>query len=305
MEQKLQVIEQRYSEDEIDLYELIEILVRHRMTVVITTILCTLISLGAAFYVRAQKNDFLIKDIVISQDTFGLKGVNTIVPESVLLKNDNVKKLLEIEPLKEQYLKATPVELQNINSERKFLNEILTIIKDDKKPGIIKLKAEIVADENSSKELIKEYIEVLKSEDNTKSIIESEIELKIAELQRVEKDLEDVQAELLNIFKNDSDLRALKPEEKSAFLSFKYPTLMTRRAEIERYYNTYSNELLKLSNLNTRYEVVKNTSDIYFEKGTSKAKLILAVGAVLGVFLGIMLAFLKEFVEGYKKRYQK
>lgn len=292
-------------DDEIDLYELIEILVRHKMTIVLTTILCVLLSLGAALYVRSNKIDFLIKDIVISQDTFGLKGANILLPEGVLLKDDNVKKLLEIEALKAEYLKNTPNELQSVDSERKFLSEVLTIIKDDKRPGIVKIKAEIVADRTSSVELINRYIDILKSEDNTKNIIESEIELKIAELQRVEKELETIQTELLAIFKNDSDLRALKPEEKSGFLSFKYPTLMMRRVDVEKYYNNYSNELVRLTNLNTRYEVVKSSSDIYLERGTSKAKLILAVGSVLGVFLGIMLAFLKEFVDGYKKRYQK
>lgn len=295
----------RHDEDEIDLYELIEILVRHKMTIVITAIVCTLLSLGAALYVRSQKNDYLIKDIVISQDTFGLKGVNFINVDSILLKNDNVKNLLEIEAIKNEYLKNTPSELQNTDSERKFLSEILTVLKDDKKPGIVKLKAEIVTDRESATELIERYIDVLKAEDNTKNIIESEIELKIAELQRAEKELESIQSELLDIFKNDSDLRALKPEEKTAFLNFKYPTLMMRRVETEKYYNNYSNELIKLTNLNTRYEVVRGSSDIYLEKGRSKAKLILAVGTVLGIFLGIMLAFLKEFVDGYKRRFKK
>ena len=52
-------------------------------------------------------------------------------------------------------------------------------------------------------------------------------------------------------------------------------------------------------------EIIKETSDTYLVKGTSKAKLILAVGTVAGIFLGIMLAFLKEFIEGYKKRYKR
>ncbi|MGL5936705.1 MAG: hypothetical protein ACRCZI_13915, partial [Cetobacterium sp.] len=169
MEQKFQVIEQKYHDDEIDLYELIEIMVKNRMIIVISAIICTLISLGAALYLRAQKNDYLIKDIVISQDTFKLKGVNTILPEGILLKNDNVKSLLEIDSLKAEYLKNTPLELQSVDAERKFLSEVITVIKDDKKPGIVKLKVEIVTDRESTTELIRKYIDALKAEDNTKA----------------------------------------------------------------------------------------------------------------------------------------
>ena len=89
------------------------------------------------------------------------------------------------------------------------------------------------------------------------------------------------------------------------YIASKYPELNLRKNEQEKYYNTYINELVRLDSLNDKMDIIKETTDIYFLKGQSKAKLILAVGIVMGVFLGVMVAFLKEFIDGYKKRYKK
>ncbi|WP_432204669.1 Wzz/FepE/Etk N-terminal domain-containing protein [Cetobacterium somerae] len=305
MSKELKMLEPKQYDDEIDLYELIEILVRHKWSIIITTIVCTLLSLGGALYVRSKTPNYLIKNILIQQDTYGLKGVNRIDPDSVLLQDGNVKKIIEIEPLKAKFLDETPKEFQNIAGERKFLGEIITLSKDDKNPGAVTIKTEIVGDEKDSREIINRYLEILKSEDNSAEVIQKEKDLKNKSLETTKNNLKDLEEDLITIFKNDSDIRSLKPEEKVGFLTAKYPALMLKKSEVERYYNTYVNELIRLDSLNDRVEVVKETSDIYFLKGESKAKLILAVGVVMGLFLGMMVAFLKEFIDGYKRRYKK
>lgn len=316
MEQKLQVIEQRCDDDEIDLYELIEILVRHKMTVVITTIVCILLSLGAALYVRSQKDNYLMKDIVILQPTIDsgkngetkdyiLKGLNIIQPESILLRNNNVKQLLEIEGVKNAYLNSTSKELQNINSEREFLKDTINLIKDSKKPEYVTIKAKIVGNEEATQKLIEKYIDMIAAESNLKSLTAEEISVKKNSLATIAKEINKMEEQLVALFKNDTELRSLKLEEKLNYLNLKYPTLMLKKTELEKYYNSYSDDLIRLSNMNVRYNPVRGMSDIYLEKGQSKAKLILAVGTVLGVFLGVMLAFLKEFIDGYKKRFKK
>ena len=305
MSKELKVMEPKQYDDEIDLYELIEILVRHKWSIIITTVLCTMLSLGGALYVRSKTPNYLIKSILIQQDTYGLKGVNKIDPDSVFLQDKNVKKILEVEAVKKEYLEKTPENLRNITSERKFLQEILTISKNDKNPNEISIKAEIVTDENSSKEVINRYLEILRKQDNLSDVITEEKNIKVTSLQKTKAELEKIQNKILDIFKKDSDLRALKPEEKVNYITYKYPELNLKRSEQERYYNTYVNELVRLDSLNDKLDVIKETTDIYFVKGQSKAKLILAVGIVMGIFLGIMVAFLKEFVDGYKRRYKK
>lgn len=305
MSKELKVMEQKQYDDEIDLYELIEILVRHKWSIVLTTIFCTLLSLGAALYVRNKTPNYLIKSILIQQDTYGLKDVNKINVETVLLQDKNIEKILEIEPIKKEYLENTPEEMQNMASERKFLQELITISKNEKNPEEVSIKTEIIVDEKSGRDVINKYIDILREQDNLADIIAKEKKLKSDSLEKTKVEIENIQNEILDIFKKDSDLRALKPEEKMNYIASKYPELNLRKSEQEKYYNTYVNELVRLDSLNDKTDIIKETTDIYFLKGQSKAKLILTVGIIMGVFLGIIVAFFKEFIDGYKKRYKK
>ncbi|MGL5210339.1 Wzz/FepE/Etk N-terminal domain-containing protein [Cetobacterium sp.] len=305
MNKELKVMEPKQYYDEIDLYELIEILVRHKWSIVITTVISTLLSLIVALYVRSNTPNYLVKSILIQQDTYGLKGVNKINVDTVLLQDKNVEKILEIEPIKKEYLENTPEEMQNMASERKFLQELIVISKNEKKPEEVSIKTQIIVDENSGKDIINKYIEILREQDNLVDIITKEKKLKSDSLEKTKVEIENIQNEILDIFKKDSDLRALKPEEKMNYIAAKYPELNLRKNEQEKYYNTYVNELIRLDSLNDKADIIKETTDIYFLKGQSKAKIILVVGILMGLFLGVMVAFLKEFIDGYKKRYKK
>lgn len=305
MSKELKVMEPKQYDDEIDFYELIEILVRHKWSIVLTTIICTLLSLGAALYVRSKTPNYLIKSILIQQDTYGLKGINKIDVDTVLLQDKNIEKILEIEPIKKEYLENTPKELQNMASGRRFLQDIITVSKNEKNPEEISIKTEIIVDESSGRDVINKYIDILREQDNLAVVIAKEKKLKNDSLEKTKVEIENIQNEILDIFKKDSDLKALKAEEKMNYIESKYPELNLRKNEQEKYYNTYVNELIRLDSLNDNTNVIKETTDIYFLKGQSKAKLILAVGIIMGLFLGIMVAFLKEFIDGYKRRYKK
>ena len=291
-------------DDEIDLYELIEILVRHKWSIVVTTIICTLLSLGAALYVRSKTPNYLIKNILVQQENYELKGVNRIDVDAVLLQDKNVERILEIESLKRKYLDVVPENMQNITSERKFLQDMITISKSGKNLEEIAVKTEVNVDENTGREVINSYIDILKEQDNLSQVVSNEKTVKLKELENIKNSLKEVQNEMAIIFKNDSDLRELKLENRVNYISYKYPELTLRKDEQEKYHNAYVDEIVKLNTLNDRASIIREVSDIYLVKGQSKAKLILAVGIIMGLFLGVMVAFLKEFIDGYKRRYK-
>lgn len=302
MIEEIKEMEARRYEDEIDLYELIEILMRHRCSILATIIFCTILSIGGALYVNSKAPHYLVKNILIQQENYGLKGVNKIDVDTILLQDKNVEKIFEIEPIREEYLKNTPENMQNLSSKRKFLQKIMTITKNDKKPEEVLIKVEAITDEDSSREVIERYLEILREQDNLADIIEKEKIAKNISLEKVKMELEEIQNEILNIFKNDDDLENLKPEEKISYISSKYPKLDLRKSEQEKYYNNYVNELIKLDSLNDEVDIIKETTDIYSLKEKSKAKIVLVVGMAVGVFLGAVVAFVKEFIYEYKKR---
>ena len=291
-------------DDEIDLYELIEILVRHKWSIVVTTMICTLLSLGAALYVRSKTPNYLIKNILVQQESYELKGVNRIDVDAVLLQDKNVERILEIESLKRKYLDVVPENMRNTTSKRKFLQDMITVSKSGKNLEEVAIKTEINIDENTGREVINSYIDILKEQDNLSQVVSNEKTVKLKELESIKNSLKEVQNEMAIIFRSDSDLRELKPENRVNYISYKYPELTLRKDEQEKYHNAYVDEIVKLNTLNDRASIIREISDIYLVKGQSKAKLILAVGIVMGLFLGIMVAFLKEFIDGYKRRYK-
>lgn len=295
----------KYTDDDIDLYELVEILARHKWSIAITIIVCTLLSLGAALYVRNNTSNYMIKSILIQQDDYGLKNVNKIDADTVLLQDKNVEKILEIELIKKEYLEKTPKEMQNISSKREFLQKMITVSRNDKKSEEISIKTKILVDETTGKNIINKYIDILREQDNLVEVIAKKKTLKSKSLERSKNEIENIQNEILDIFKNDPDLRNLKSEEKMNYIASKYPKLNLRKNEQEKYYSTYVNELIKLDSLSNKTNTIKETTDVYFVKGQSKAKMIFIVGGIAGIFVGIMVAFLKEFIGGYKKRYKK
>lgn len=304
MSQDLRLNEPKHYDDEIDLYELIEILVRHRCTIIITIIVCTLISLGVALYVRANTPDYLVKNILIQQETYGLKGVNRINPDTILLQDSNIERFFEIENLRNDFKSNISENRRDITSKRRYLEELINISKDDKNSNEVTLKVEINTDEDSSRKVVDTYLKILEKQDNLTKVIADEKNLKIVQLSGIKLEMEKVEKEILDIFKTDTSLRELKPEDRVAYMTYKYPALSMKKAELEKYNTVYLNELVRLDNLNDRAEIVRELSDTYFIKGQSKAKLILATGIVFGVFFGIIFAFLKEFIEGYRKRYK-
>lgn len=305
MNKEIKVMEvKQQHDDEIDLYELIEILVRHKWSIVVTTMICTLLSLGAALYVRSKTPNYLIKNILVQQENYELKGVNRIDVDAVLLQDKNVERILEIESLKRKYLDVVPESMQNITSKRKFLQDMITVSKSGKNLEEVAIKTEMNIDENTGREVINSYIDILKKQDNLSQVVSNEKTVKLKELENIKNSLKEVQNEMAVIFKSDSDLRELKPENRINYISYKYPELTLRKDEQEKYHNAYVEEIVKLNTLNDRASIIREISDIYLVKGQSKAKLILAVGIVMGLFLGVLVAFLKEFIDGYKRRYK-
>lgn len=304
MSKELNVMEAKQHDGEIDLYELIEILVRHKWSIIVTTMICALLSLGGALYIRSKTPNYLIKNILVQQESYDLKGVNRIDIDAVLLQDKNVERILGIESLKRKYQDIVPKDMQNITSERKFLQDIITISKSGKNLEEAAVKTKIIVDEKTGREVINRYIDILKEQDNLSQVVSNEKVVKLKELENIKDNLKEVQNEMAIIFKIDSDLRELKPENRVSYISYKYPELTLRKDEQEKYHNAYVDEIVKLNTLNDRAKIIREVSDIYLVKGQSKVKLILAVGIVMGLFLGVMVAFLKEFIDGYKRRYK-
>lgn len=306
------------SEEEMDLYDLIFIMLKNKMIIIATTVLVTLLALGTALYVRANTHDkygINLSNNYSIDDDFFLKKTG-IIPErnyvENMLKEDNViSKVFENEKLKDLYLKSVTLNTDDVATKRKFLSKKVKIITNDRdknlpiQTGIIEF--DFAGDKNLSIEignlLFKLYNEQYLNLIYKK--IDSKYDFIYNERQKAAKDLDEMDAKIKEIMDKEfsNKYNNINPDQ---IISLKYPKIYSDMENIKNIYNKYNDELIGLDGFKNERDnkiILSKMSSYYVIEVESKAKLILIVGIIAGLALGIILAFVKEFIEGYQKKY--
>lgn len=306
------------SEEEMDLYDLVFIMLKNKMIIIATTVLVTLLALGTALYVRANTHDkygINLSNNYSIDDDFFLKKTG-IIPErnyvENMLKEDNViSKVFENEKLKDLYLKSVTLNTDDVATKRKFLSKKVKIITNDRdknlpiQTGIIEF--DFAGDKNLSIEignlLFKLYNEQYLNLIYKK--IDSKYDFIYNERQKAAKDLDEMDAKIKEIMDKEfsNKYNNINPDQ---VISLKYPKIYSDMENIKSIYNKYNDELIGLDGFKNERDskiILSKMSSYYVIEVKSKAKLILIIGIIAGLALGIILAFAKEFIEGYKKKY--
>lgn len=307
--------ERKYIEDdEIDLFEIIDILVKRKFFIIISFVVFTILGLGGALYYRSVKPFILAKKFSIDysyaeKDYFFNKSkivLNKINPNNILLNDKYINKLFSIKELEEMYKETSP---KDDYSKVKFLQEIIKINFDEKLNSYT-LEVEMKRNELLQKEIIDTYLLILKDEiendilkniDEKYSTIKFENEKSKNELAKIEKQIENILITHSNMISDKTDLGEL--------IKFINPTLVIEKNKITDIYTNTSNLLVGFDTLKDEKNfnlilnnIVKEKSSIYVVEFKSKAKFILLGISIFGIVFGVMGAFVLEFIETYKKR---
>lgn len=136
MNKELKLMEPKQYDDEIDLYEIIEILMKHRIIIIITAFIVILLSIFGAYYENKKSSKvttFYVKEYFINRDSLKTNILDNsgnviettkglIDPKKIFLKNDKVDSMFEIDELKSLYKGEI-----NYNQKRNFLNNLFLI----------------------------------------------------------------------------------------------------------------------------------------------------------------------------------
>ena len=307
--------ERKYIEDdEIDLFEIVDILVKRKFFIIISFILFTIIGVGGTLYYRSTKPFILAKQFSIDysyveKDYFFNKSkivLNKINPNNILFNNKYIDKLFNIKELEELYKENSP---KDDYSKVKFLQEIIKINFDEKLKSYT-LEVEMKKNESLQKEIINTYLQILKDEiknDILKNVnekypvIKLENEKSKIELNEIEKQIESILITHSKMVSDKTDL--------GEFIKLINPTLVIEKNKITDIYTNTSNLLIGFDTLKTEdnYNIILNNiirekTSIYAVEFKSKAKFILLGISIFGIVFGIMGAFVLEFIETYKKR---
>lgn len=306
-----------YEEDEISIYDLIDIFLKNIKIFIIVTIIGMIVTcIYVAKRIIFDKNNtayinYTLNYLELESYLAGRIFYPQESPSEILLKDHYLEKLFENPELKELYEKNIKENKEDINTKRSFLldtgivkNESQGEDKTNSYTLRVKINKKVDTNRQISTSIIKAYLEVLKEyyDDTIFKYIknrEAYVKVRLPELKKLLGD---------NAVVEDNSLfnKNLNTLDEKNFLKYIYPIKVSN---IDTYYSEYiklENEnqaiitltTLELNNVN---RFVKYDTSIIFEKEKSGNMVKLLIGVVLSICLGIFVTFVKEFIEGYKK----
>lgn len=159
-----------YEEDEIDIYELVDIIIKRKILVLAIFIICSLLGLGAAFFVRSLKQDTLALKFNINYAKlennyfFAKSGLNftKINVDNILITNKYVDEFFKLEKLNELYLEKIKEGNRNDYSKSKFLNDILKV-SFNRDTNSYTVSVTMKKDQELQKDILNKYITIIES----------------------------------------------------------------------------------------------------------------------------------------------
>lgn len=306
--------------DEIDLYEILDVILRRKAIIIIITIIGVILSFVFALYysknIKKEKyaQDFTVNYILFNDESLVKNGNFKPVEILSFLNNDDViDEFFKIEGLKNIYetnKKIIPSERENVIGKRAFLKNMLLIKPIDEKQnesglGIKRYTSEVLVKKGSELEnpLIKKTMELIDkklSEEFLKKLDNVESYNKIIIDRNLQKlSLDEGNLELL------SEIKGIRAENVDTVIKYINPSLF---ANITDSLNRYREAIILDEKIEVLREKLKNNSilemdtSIYLKAERGYTKIILLIGCIFSGLFAFGIAFLKEFMENYKKR---
>lgn len=322
MSNKLVKVEDEfYEENEISIYDLINIFLKNIKIFFIVTIIGLIITcLYVAKKIIFDKNNISKLNYTLNYQELESYLAGRVFypqesPSEILLEDEYLEKLFENSELKELYEKNVKENREDINTKRIFLlgngeNDEKAILKNvsrgENKPNSYTVTLKINKKDDSSRQvsisIMRAYLEVLKEyydETIFKYIQNREkyVEGRLPELKKLLGE---------NAVVGESGLVNQSSMTENNFLKYIYPIKVSN---IDTYYSEYvklENEnqaivALSTLGLNDVNKFIKYDTSIIFEKEKSGNMNKLVIGLFLSVCLGILATYIKNFIEGYKK----
>ena len=322
MSNKLVKVEENfYEEDEISIYEILNIFLKNIKIFIVVTIIGLIVTcLFVAKKIIFDKNNISKLNYTLNYQELESYLAGRVFypqesPSEVLLEDEYLEKLFENSELKELYEKNVKENREDINTKRVFLlgdgeNDkeamLRNVSRGENKPNsytvILKINKKDDLNRQVSISIMRAYLKVLKEyydETIFKYIQNREkyVEGRLPELRKLLGE---------NAVAGESGLVNQSSIAENNFLKYIYPIKVSN---IDTYYSEYvklENEnqaivALSTLGLNDVNKFIKYDTSIIFEKEKSGNSIKLAIGIVLSLCLGVFATFVKEFIEGYKK----
>ena len=325
MSNKLVKIEDNfYEEDEISIYELINIFIKNIKMFFIVTILGILIT---CLYIGVRII-FLKNNTSYINYTLNYEEINSYIgkdiyypkknPKEILLDNKYIDLLFENPELKELYEEKVNEDRDNVNTKRQFLinNKVLEtlsikeltknkdeqeLISPDSYRTTVRVNRRNDLERKVSGSVMTTYLDILNQyyKENMFDYLAERKAYLEKTLPVLKKQLEE------NAVSENIPIKSGGTAENNYF-KYIYPIQVSN---IDTYYEKYKTLETEYQAVKTLFELELNKTENFIkydssiinvkEKSGNITKLL--IGVVLSLCLGVFATFIKEFIEGYKK----
>lgn len=301
-----------YEEDEISLYDIIDILKKYWKAIItiflIGSILSFVFALGFRNYNRkesASQKFYLNYPILEKNPYYQMLNLSYIKfdPMSILQNEKYIDKFFEIEELNKEFEKSEIADKDLLLSEKiKFLSKFLSIKKDGDN---YEVKVTANRELKISEKIIQMYFFILENEISNKMKELIEIQKEEAEYLNTYalKELETIK-EKINLALKEEHGTNMTAEDIRSLIAFKEPVLNVDNIYYQSVYDRTSKQIAGAEGLlNTGLvdKLLEKTTSLIIKRESGIAKYILLGGFLFTCFIIIMFIVLKEFLEGYRQ----
>lgn len=234
-----------YEEEEIDIYELVEIIIKRKILVLGVFIICSLLGLGAAFFVRSLKEEtlalrFNINYFKLESNYFFRKSGLTLTKiniNNILITNKYVDEFFQIEGLDKLYSEKIKEENKNNYSKSKFLNNIFKVPYNNDANNYT-VSVTMKSNPELQKALLDKYIDIVKSInhiqideeiENRYTFIEEENTSSKEKLNTIENSIKEILEKEKNLITKETNIKEL--------IEYTNPVLAVEKEKISDLYN--------------------------------------------------------------------
>ena len=319
MENNITPVDKKHiKDDEIDLYEILEIILKSKFLIAAVTVVGAILSFGAAlYYSRNMKTETYAQNFDVNYSIFTGENLQrtanfrTVEILSLLNNDDVINEFFELQELNDEYQNnqenITPE--REIIEKRAFLRKILILrLRDgntDERSFSNKeyyIRAQFKKNSNLQTLLIGKATEIIERKLN------EEITNKLTEVVSFsENTLEIYRSALEEIGRNSEvleDLKEIKIDNLDTLLRYVDPLSVAVISENISGYGRYvalQNDITIVEEKLKIDSIFEISSSIYFVEEKGRGKIILLAGMLFSGLLGIALAFLKEFWGNFRK----
>ena len=315
-----------YEENEINIYDLINIFLKNIKIFIKVTILGLIIT---CLYIGVRII-FFENNILYINYTLNYEEINSYIgkdiyypkksPKEILLDNKYIDLLFENPELKALYEEKVKEDRDNVNTKRQFLtnNKILEtfsikelakekeeqdLISPDLYKIVVKINKRNDSERKVSNSIMTTYLDILKQYYQEKMF-----DYLAERKQYLEKTLPTIKKQLEEnaVVGNIPIKSGGTGTSENNYFKYIYPIQVSN---IDTYYEKYKTLETEYQAIKTLFDLelnktenfIKYDSSIIIEKEKTGTVLKLGIGIFISLFLGILATFIKEFFEGYKK----